>query len=1174
MASLLEPCSSAGTRQIVDLAYPHRGVSEVKVDWGAAYGNPIAFVGDIDGDGFDDLLLREPFSELGPNYTVLIYGQADAPATLDYDALRKTRFRNGDPETGIYPHDDTPYAAAGDVDGDGYDDFLVGAPMARPNEVDRGGSVLLLFGAPHFPTEVDLEAPESSGLRVQRFLPEGPVFGTGVSMATVGDVNADGLIDLCIGAPGAPRETGGNPGAGRVYTVFGGWDPAVPELLLENVGHGLPGFVVRGITETNEPIEHGDSLGYAIAAAQDVNGDGFDDFLTAAPVRHSEHGEVYIVFGGASLAPDLDLAKAGPSHVTLKGPPGNGRFGSALAGPADMNGDGFDDVVVGAFHSYELQGSAFLVFGRSPWESELSLSEGAPQSLELSGAPTSVPRYIAGELGQTAVPVGDWNADGYPDCIVTAPREIDGFEPYIGHAYLLFGGPSFPVKSGADQIGLELPGIVFRGRRSLYNLGMQATGGDFNGDGRSDLVLTSPFFQPCFCSPDELSSIYIILGGTSDADLIVNSVEPDSCSTSGGLEIHIRGSGFDEGASVSFGAVPATDIRVASSAEIIVRAPPQLAPGNVDLQVNVGARSATAAAAFHYTDRNGFEDIILDDELLQQQHRSLIVGGSTEFQSVARNFRDFINTQLGDLNADGKDDLLIGSPFDGQNEQGTLSILLGSNTLPERIRREELADFATVIEGEDGFQHLGYFFALPGDVTGDGRPDLVLSGAIEAGGGRRLARAYLIPGVEDWPRGTFSLSDMLVSGDATLLEQHSCGIMPVAGPGDLTGDGVPEVILGNTNCPGGLGSLRLYSTTVFPEPEPLLEVFGDPTSMPDPLDPTGPTTQRVFAAGLSSAGDVNADGVPDLLVGAQHLIGEAFLIFHVPVDTPSSNINELVQSKAALPVRRNARYGNLGGSLGAAGDVNGDGVDDVLIGVPSGGRSFEGEAFLVFGSRTLESNEELDLLSPGPWRVRMKGEFAYDWNASTVAGLGDLDGDGYDDVGIVGGDLWNYASRAYVVFGEPNLPEELRLSNLGSHGFRILGSSDEEWFSAGLQGGISAGDLDGDGARDIAIGERAPDGYRVVVIFGGKGVKTFIRGDADGDGRLSLTDPIRILGSLFLGGPALSCEEAADVDDSGALQITDAIALLGYLFLGAPAPPAPFPNRGADPTADLLECNS
>lgn len=210
----------------------------------------------------------------------------------------------------------------------------------------------------------------------------------------------------------------------------------------------------------------------------------------------------------------------------------------------------------------------------------------------------------------------------------------------------------------------------------------------------------------------------------------------------------------------------------------------------------------------------------------------------------------------------------------------------------------------------------------------------------------------------------------------------------------------------------------------------------------------------------------------------------------------------------------------------ALGDLDGDGRPDLLAGETSEGSL---HLFRGTGSRTLQS----------PIIVAER--------VSTVhLELADLDGNGLLDINAGG----------WVV-----------LLNRGSQGFSALMAS---------QGGAVRGevqrlaDFDQDGALDLAYS--SPLGASI--IFGRPAPASsvlFRRGDADGNGKIQVTDPIRILGRLFLGGEALGCEDAADADDDGALNMTDAILLLGRLFLGGAALPPPGPEGcGEDPTPDQL----
>ena len=125
--------------------------------------------------------------------------------------------------------------------------------------------------------------------------------------------------------------------------------------------------------------------------------------------------------------------------------------------------------------------------------------------------------------------------------------------------------------------------------------------------------------------------------------------------------------------------------------------------------------------------------------------------------------------------------------------------------------------------------------------------------------------------------------------------------------------------------------------------------------------------------------------------------------------------------------------------------------------------------------------------------------------------------------------------------------------------------------------------MNGDGAADFVFtewrlpnwpveeGEETPPGS-VHVVYGIPPSVEFVRGDADSDGELNITDAVYTLSFLFLGGAFPTCEDAADVDDLGTVELTDAVYLLDHLFLGGAPPPAPYPEAGADPTDDALGC--
>ncbi len=475
--------------------------------------------------------------------------------------------------------------------------------------------------------------------------------------------------------------------------------------------------------------------------------------------------------------------------------------------------------------------------------------------------------------------------------------------------------------------------------------------------------------------------------------------------------------------------------------------------------------------------------------------------------------------------------------------------------------------------------NIGSHLAVPGDLDGDGLNELVLAGATDieqADNGSQSGGAYVIFGRNPWP-ARVRLDDEIQAGTTLFLSNAACGRSVVAGPGDLNGDGLSDLVLGYPACTGSDAKVRLYLDGLRPEennPEPSSVITGDPT--PIPLYHEGfpvRRTPRAFGAELSPAGDLNGDGRLDFIVGAGHFQGAFYLVLGADWNFLGASINELEEAGLAVVVNYEHQVGYFGEHAAGIGDFNGDGLDDAVVGSPAGGRDFNGEAFIIFGSLDLgRTIREVNVLRDGSERVmRISGESSYDWTGY-VAALGDVNDDGFTDVGLTGDDHRNTVGRAYVVFGARETPAELSLSKLGQHGFRLIGS-EGNWLS-GHNGGMASGDFDGDGLRDLAVGEATPKGKRAIVIFGKRhGSGNFIRADANADGKVDLSDAVFVLGYLFLGGAKFpACEDAADADDSGKVEITDAIYLLGHLFLGTAPPPSPFPEAGKDPTLDSLAC--
>ncbi|HMQ68085.1 MAG TPA: T9SS type A sorting domain-containing protein [Ignavibacteria bacterium] len=297
---------------------------------------------------------------------------------------------------------------AGDVNGDGYEDIVIGAAYDGP------GHAYIFYGGSNMNTAPDVI--------INNQLVNDNI---GFSVSGAGDVNADGYSDVITGTLSG----------GKVYIFFGG-------PVMDNI---------PDMTFTEGP---GDlAYGYSVARAGDVNGDGYDDFMISSGSYNRLTGRIYIFYGGPfpDNIPD----------VVLNGEAPNGFFGLHLSAPAgDVNGDGYDDIVTGAFELNSLNGKAYLFFGGTNMDTIADLTFTSPGFHNQFGYQT---------LG------GDFNGDGYSDLVISEP-----FFNGIGRVKIYYGGPA--PDNTAD--------VIISGENTGDNFGCYlSVASDLNNDRIEDLII-------------------------------------------------------------------------------------------------------------------------------------------------------------------------------------------------------------------------------------------------------------------------------------------------------------------------------------------------------------------------------------------------------------------------------------------------------------------------------------------------------------------------------------------------------------------------------------------------------------------------------------------------------------------------------------------------------------
>ncbi|MCB0397363.1 MAG: FG-GAP repeat protein, partial [Flavobacteriales bacterium] len=868
--------------------------------------------------------------ELQNDELALVVDDQDAvyPLTIDPLSTTASAMVEGDQADAWFGYS---VGTAGDVNGDGYSDVIVGAYLYDNGQTEEGAAFVYHGSATGISTTAAIMVESNQGYS-----------WFGYSVNTAGDVNGDGYSDVIVGAHSYDNGEN-NEGAAFVYHGSASGISSIPEDTLDSDqanaymgfrvssagdvnGDGYSDVIVSAHAYTNgeanegagfvfhgsaagvdptpaliiESNQAGAWMGLGVGAAGDVNGDGYGDVVVGAykyDNGENDEGAAFVYLGSASgiTTPAVDTVESNQTNALLG-------FDVGTAG--DVNGDGYSDVIIGSYYyanGQATEGAALIFHGNAT-----GISNSIDALLESN--------QVDARLGFSVNTAGDLNGDGYSDVIAGAPMYDNG-ELEEGAAFVFYGSAS-----GVNTT----PAAILEADQADASMGQSvSTAGDVNGDGYSDLIVGAHLYDN---GENDEGAAFVYLGGASGISTSYNAaVESNQADAWMGFSVSSAG-----------------DVNGDGYADIVVGAP----------YFDNGEAEEGAAFVYHGT-INGINTA--PAAMVESNQATAYLGISV--------------ASAGDVNADGYSDIIVGANLydNGEAEEGAAFVYHGSASGISTTA-------AIVLEGNLADAYFGQGVATAGDINGDGYSDVIV-------GAYKYDHTETNEGAVFVFRGSASGIQAVATDTMYGNQAHAWFGYSVGGAGDINADGFSDVIVGAPLYDGGVadegGVFVFYGDVkgINPQSDTLLANQAD----------------AIYGFCVNTAGDVNADGYSDIIVGAPNYDngendeGAAF-VYH--------GASGGISASPAVVLENDQADAWMGYSVSKAGDVNGDGYGDVIVGALyfDNGEAEEGAAFIYHGSPSGLS---------GTANAMIESDQADAELGFSVANAGDVNGDGYGDV-VVG----------------------------------------------------------------------------------------------------------------------------------------------------------------------------